>query len=123
MVGNIHKCIVFRMTSVSETEWPLSGSLECISIILKRRVTLTLLFVTSFQAAKEAYHSVMVIRPRRPVTENFLEFEQEVMKRAVDKYNYPWPEDAEVDTHVTFRIFYKHRFWYLLFASQDDVTL
>ena len=43
-----------------------------------------------------AYHSVMVIRPRRPTTQEFLDFEKDVMDRAVELYSYPWPPNAEV---------------------------
>ena len=39
----------------------------------------------------------MVIKTRRPVTEEFLEFETEVMKRATEVYGYVWPKDSEVN--------------------------
>ena len=38
----------------------------------------------------------MVVRPRRPTTDKFFSFEKEVMDRAVDRYDYVWPERAEV---------------------------
>ena len=56
------------------------------------------------QTAKEAYHSVMIIRPRRPTTEKFIEFEKEIMRRAVDRYDYVWPERSEVSFFIYYII-------------------
>ena len=55
-----------------------------------------ILYLFDFQEAKRAFESVMMIRPRRPVTDEFLDFEKEAMKRATDHYGYVWPEGAEV---------------------------
>ena len=48
------------------------------------------------QEAREAYHSVMVVRPRRPISQEFLEFEQNVFELAYTLNNYTWPAGAEV---------------------------
>ena len=53
-------------------------------------------FILRFQVAKKAYESVMVIRPRRPTTEEFFEFEKEAMRLSSQLNDYKWPEDTEV---------------------------
>ncbi|XP_052788739.1 atrial natriuretic peptide receptor 1-like [Mya arenaria] len=46
--------------------------------------------------ARLAYESVMVIRPRRPVSDEFFHFEEEVKERAFIEYNYTWKDKDEV---------------------------
>ena len=46
----------------------------------------------------------MIIRPRRPTTEEFIEFEKEIMRRAVDRYDYVWPERSEVSILIYYII-------------------
>ena len=46
--------------------------------------------------AKHAYESVMVIRPRRPTTDEFFDFEKEAMRLSLTLYNYTWPINSEV---------------------------
>ncbi|KAH3838481.1 hypothetical protein DPMN_111891 [Dreissena polymorpha] len=48
------------------------------------------------QTARKAYESVMVIRPRRPVTAEFEHFEKEVKRRSPIEYNYTWQDGHEV---------------------------
>ena len=48
------------------------------------------------QAVRKAYESVLVVSPRRPTTNEFLEFEKEVIRRALSVYNYTWSEKEEV---------------------------
>ncbi|XP_052249815.1 atrial natriuretic peptide receptor 1-like [Dreissena polymorpha] len=54
------------------------------------------LFGTSFQAARKAYETVMVARPRRPEDLQFAWFEAEVKRRAMTEYNFMWEKDHEV---------------------------
>ena len=54
-------------------------------------MTRSLRYVTChFKEAKKAYQSVMVVRPRRPISEEYLEFEKEVMQRSLDEFGYVW---------------------------------
>ena len=38
----------------------------------------------------------MIVQPRRPVTDEFLELEKNVMKQALILYNYTWAKGSEV---------------------------
>ena len=38
----------------------------------------------------------MVVQPRRPISEEFLELERDVMRQALVLYNYTWAEGSEV---------------------------
>lgn len=52
------------------------------------------------QEAKEAYESLLIVRPRRPVSVEFIELEKIVMQQALVLYNYTWPEGAEVSMRL-----------------------
>ena len=45
---------------------------------------------------------MFVIRPRRPTNIEFLEFEEELKRRAFTEYNYTWKEGYEVDRNTSF---------------------
>lgn len=45
--------------------------------------------------AKAAYESVMIVIPRRPYDQAFLEFERTVIERAWTDYGYRWAEGSE----------------------------
>ena len=38
----------------------------------------------------------MVVQPRRPTSEEYLEIERYLMEQSFIKYNYTWPEGSEV---------------------------
>ena len=59
----------------------------------------------------------MVISPRRPVTEEFLEFESEVKKRATEVYGYVWPKKAEVYIEDLTRVSFLMKFMKLAFGE------
>lgn len=54
------------------------------------------LVIACFQEAKQVYEHVLVVRPRRPVSEDFEQFEEKVKSLAASEYNYTWPPDNEV---------------------------
>jgi len=49
-----------------------------------------------FQEARKAYEHVFVIRPLRPVSQQFYQFEDDVKRLAKSEYNYTWKDDSEV---------------------------
>ena len=58
----------------------------------------------------------MVIRPRRPVTADFLEIENLVKEQAFTLYNFKWKPDAEVIKGVQIKLSQCMRFpkmWHL----------
>ncbi|XP_060585634.1 atrial natriuretic peptide receptor 1-like, partial [Ruditapes philippinarum] len=73
--------------------------------------------------ARLAYQSVMVIRPRRPITQEFFEFEQDVKARALTEYNYTWREGHEVSIynigHYDSFILYAHALNETLSEGED----
>ncbi|XP_053380189.1 atrial natriuretic peptide receptor 1-like [Mercenaria mercenaria] len=98
---------------------------SCLGDVLRRMVLQARNSVLAGEEyeARLAYQSVMVIRPRRPTTQEFFEFEQDVKDRALTEYNYTWREDHEVNIynigHYDSFILYAHALNETLSAGED----
>ena len=55
-----------------------------------------LLLLLLLQEAKIAYESLFIVENHRPITAEFLEFEQRVFDMALSLYNYTWANGSEV---------------------------
>ncbi|KAJ8307551.1 hypothetical protein KUTeg_015635 [Tegillarca granosa] len=70
--------------------WDRSDNLNTVDHQFNDKITCIFSVIAVHKIARQAYESVFIVQPRRPVSTEFLQFEQEVKNRSLIDYDYSY---------------------------------